>query len=63
MHKLNIFNTHKISTEQSIIWAAVTVAAKLFVAVNVSYKTWIDLYIMKEKHAIIITLNYQSSPF
>ena len=41
-YKLNIFNTRNISTEQSIIWAAVTGAAKLFISVNVSYKTWIQ---------------------
>ena len=42
MHKLNISNGGKISTEQSITWAAVTGAAKLFIAKNVSYKTWIE---------------------
>ena len=37
-----MFKTGKISTKQIIIWwAAVTGAAKLLHAVNLSYKTWI----------------------
>ena len=39
VYMLNIFNTGKISTEQSTIWATVTRNAQLFIAVNVSYKT------------------------
>ena len=42
MYKLNVFNTRKISTEQIIIGAAATEAAKLFIPLNVFSKAWIE---------------------
>ena len=39
VYKVNIFNTGKISIEQSITCAAVTGAATLFIAVTVSDET------------------------
>ena len=41
-YEVNFFNTDKISTEQNIVWAGVTGAAKLFIAVNISYQSWIE---------------------
>ena len=35
--------------KQNLIWAAVTGAAKLFIAVNVSYKTWIQKILVYDK--------------
>ena len=56
-YKLIIFNTGKISIEQSKIWKAVNGAVKLFTAVEmflVKLEKSRYQYIMKERHTVIM---------